>query len=171
MEPTLNMYDEIKENFEGKIPPFLKAIGEADQALLRVVWSSYKRVLFHESELLNKRTKCMMLFETVRGHSKCQACADMHIDTLREIGLGQDAIDELRSDFSASRLLDEETKNILIFTLYLSGFDSKSVEKMDNRMLEGFQKLVGKNKLTEIILLVATSKNMQDFIHLSQVGH
>lgn len=165
------MYDEIKENFEGKIPPFLKAIDEADPALLRVTWSNYKRVLFHESELLSKRAKCMMLYETVRGHSKCQRCADLHLDTMLGIGVRPEVIEELRSDFSESKLLDEETKNILIFTLYISSFDSKSIENMDKRMLEGFQKLVGKNKLTEIILLVATSKNMQDFIHLAQVGH
>ncbi|MHB8566143.1 MAG: hypothetical protein ACYC7D_03995 [Nitrososphaerales archaeon] len=87
------------------------------------------------------------------------------------MGVQTDVLDALKNDFAESKLLDEESKNVLIFTLYMSSFDSKTADQIDPKMREGFERLVGKNKVTEIILLVATSKSMQDFIHLSHVGH
>ena len=165
------MFTDIKTHFKGKVPGFLQALADADPALLRVTWAFYKKTLFESSSLVNQRLKYMMLFETVRAHSKCQKCIDVHAATMRDIGINDELLKELNQDISSSKILDEETKNLLIFALYIASFDSRTKDQLDTKMLEGFTALVGQKKITEVIMLVATSKTMQDFIHLSHLGH
>lgn len=154
-ETCESILSEISREF-GSVSPFWRTMS-ASREVIRSYWRAYTELLAWGE--IPKRTKLMVAYECALADG-CPKCSGGFTKLLRTVGIDEPTIKSLERGIRSSSL-DDETREVLIYA-YRAAKDPHGI---DDRTVDAFTHLLGKEKVVEAVAWVNECKMLIDTAH------